>query len=69
MIVKQFKFEIFDSENKKSLSLKEDFKNFYIVKPLDNVKNVSKKLNMSEEELIKITGSKYLFVGQKIYFK
>lgn len=41
--------------------------NFYVVKPLDTIKSVSKKLNMTEAELIALAKTKKLFIGQKIF--
>ena len=41
-------------------------KNKYIVKPLDTISSVAKKLDISEQELIKITNCKSLYVGQEL---
>ena len=42
--------------------------NIYIVKPLDSLQSISKKLNMPIEALKSITGGGHLFIGQKIEF-
>ena len=38
----------------------------YVVKPLDTKEHIAKALNISIEELEKITNNKKLFIGQKI---
>lgn len=42
----------------------------HIVKPLENLNLISKKYNISEEEIIKNNNlkTKTLFIGQKLYF-
>lgn len=40
--------------------------NQYIVKPLDTISSVAKKLGINEQELIKKTNTTSLYVGQKI---
>lgn len=43
--------------------------NYYIVKPLDTIETVAKKLSLDKQKLIQIVGGNQLFVGQKIKFK
>lgn len=38
----------------------------YIVKPLDTIESISKKLCMDENDLLKKIGNNKLFIGQKI---
>ena len=42
-------------------------RNYYIVKPADNLETISKKMGISKEEILKKYG-KAFFIGQKIYF-
>ena len=43
-------------------------KNIYIVKPLDTLEKIAKKLNLSEDYLKTCINSKNIFIGQKITF-
>lgn len=40
--------------------------NTYVVKPLDTFSKVAFSLGITEDELLKITKTKQLFIGQKI---
>ena len=42
-------------------------KNFYVVKPAESFSCIAKKLNLSERELLEKTGTRKLFIGQKIF--
>ena len=43
-------------------------KNVYIVKPLDTIYTIAKKINKDIEQTKKLLNGKYIFVGQKIYY-
>ena len=66
----KFEIKLFDDdENKNHNVCNNNFQNSkitYIVKPMDNFEKVSKKLNISIEELKQIAKTKNLFVGQRI---
>lgn len=57
-----------DVEEGDTIFFPEDKKNVYVVKPADTFYGISKKLNIKEEDLLKITGSYRLFIGQRIEF-
>lgn len=40
--------------------------NIYVVKPLDTIESIAKKLNINKDELIKKVGGKNIFIGQRI---
>ena len=48
--------------------IKQDLNNTYIVKPLDTISSIAKKLNLSQDEVISRAGGKNIFIGQKISF-
>ena len=66
------KSEVFEINHKKSFTendlvlLPEAYKNVYIVKPLDTIESISKRLNVDTKTIVCATNGK-IFVGQKIF--
>lgn len=53
---------------KKEAKTETKTKNYYIVKPLDTISSISKKLNIDEEFLKSILKNQKLYIGKKIEF-
>lgn len=48
--------------------LPKSYSTIYIVKPLDTVESIAKKLNKDKTVVAKACGSKNIYVGQKLMF-
>ena len=48
--------------------LSKQYKNVYVVKPLDTYESIAQKMNVSVQVLKNVTKNKKMYIGQKIMF-